>query len=38
MLPALTEAITFENNATLAKYEADRLKALIDQLATEIRP
>ncbi|KZT74407.1 Zn-dependent exopeptidase [Daedalea quercina L-15889] len=37
-LPALTEAITFENNATLAKYEADRLKALIDQIATEIRP
>ncbi|EPS95363.1 hypothetical protein FOMPIDRAFT_1132669 [Fomitopsis schrenkii] len=37
-LPALTEAITFENNATLAKYEADRLKVLIDQLSAEIRP
>ncbi|KAH9938633.1 Zn-dependent exopeptidase [Fomitopsis serialis] len=37
-LPGLTEAITFENNATLVKYEADRLKVLIDQLAAEIYP
>ncbi|KAH9843828.1 Zn-dependent exopeptidase [Rhodofomes roseus] len=37
-LPALTEAITFENNTTLVKYEADRLEALFDQLAAEIQP
>jgi len=35
-LPALTEAITFEANATLANYEAGRLKELIDQLADNI--
>lgn len=34
--PALTEAITIEKNATLAKYEADRLVELLDQLAREI--
>ena len=31
-LPALTEAITIEKNATLADYEAKRLQSVIDQL------
>lgn len=31
-LPALTEAITFEKNVTLAQYEAGRLQLLIDKL------
>lgn len=35
-LPALTEAITFEANATMAQYEAGRLKSLIDKLAETI--
>ncbi|KAH9948355.1 Zn-dependent exopeptidase [Amylocystis lapponica] len=37
-LPALTESITLERNATMAKYEAGRLKALMDKLAVELRP
>ncbi|KZT12731.1 Zn-dependent exopeptidase [Laetiporus sulphureus 93-53] len=36
-LPALTEAITFEANATLAQYEVERLKGLIDHLTHKIR-
>ncbi|KAI0650574.1 Zn-dependent exopeptidase [Trametes meyenii] len=35
--PALTEAFTIENNATLAKYEAKRLEDLIEKLAHKIR-
>ncbi|TFK55592.1 Zn-dependent exopeptidase [Heliocybe sulcata] len=31
-LPALTESITIENNATMAKYEAIRVKELVDGL------
>ncbi|GBE79946.1 Probable glutamate [Sparassis crispa] len=37
-LPALTESITIEKNATLAQYEAARLKNLIDKLADELKP
>lgn len=37
-LPGLTEAITFEANATLVRYEAERLQELIDRLAEEILP
>jgi len=36
--PALTESFTIERNTTLAKYEADRLKGLIDKLAGDINP
>ncbi|CAL1701233.1 unnamed protein product [Somion occarium] len=36
-LPALTEALTIEHNTTLAKYEADRLQGLIDDLAKKIK-
>ncbi|TCD69886.1 hypothetical protein EIP91_005963 [Steccherinum ochraceum] len=36
--PALTESFTIERNTTLAKYEADRLKGLIDKLADGIKP
>ena len=35
-LPALTEAITLENNATLAVYEAERLKVAIDNMKTAL--
>ena len=35
--PALTEAITIEQNATLAELEATRLQSLIDKLASHIR-
>lgn len=35
--PALTEAITIENNATLVEYEAERLQKLIDKLAHDIK-
>ncbi|KDR83894.1 hypothetical protein GALMADRAFT_236366 [Galerina marginata CBS 339.88] len=35
-LPGLTEAITFEKNATLAQSEADRLQRLIEKLVTKI--
>lgn len=35
--PALTEAITIENNATLAEYEAERLQRLVEKLAHVIR-
>lgn len=35
--PALTEALTFEKNGTLAKYEATRLQKLIDALTEEIQ-
>ncbi|EJD00920.1 Zn-dependent exopeptidase [Fomitiporia mediterranea MF3/22] len=34
--PALTEALTIEQNASLARYEADRLQKLIDRLASRI--
>ncbi|KAG5219548.1 Glutamate carboxypeptidase [Salix suchowensis] len=36
-LPGLTEALTFEKNATLAEYEVNRLVTLLDQLAEKIR-
>ncbi|KAJ7498665.1 Zn-dependent exopeptidase [Mycena latifolia] len=36
-MPALSEAIQFEKNATLAQYEVGRLTDLIDKLADEIR-
>ncbi|KAF8969499.1 hypothetical protein BDZ97DRAFT_248222 [Flammula alnicola] len=36
-LPALTEAITFENNATLAQYEAGRLEDLINKIVEKIK-
>ncbi|PBK66113.1 Zn-dependent exopeptidase [Armillaria solidipes] len=36
-LPALTESITIDGNATLAKYEAVRLKDLLDSLVEKIR-
>lgn len=35
--PALTEAITFENNSTLAQDEATRLQVLIDKIAKTIK-
>ncbi|OCH94344.1 Zn-dependent exopeptidase [Obba rivulosa] len=35
-LPALTEAITYEKNATLVQHETSRLTVLIDKLAKEI--
>ncbi|KAF8897847.1 hypothetical protein BD779DRAFT_1492680 [Infundibulicybe gibba] len=39
-LPGLTEALTIDQNSTLARYEAMRLKQLIDKLAftTRVRP
>ncbi|KAJ7653468.1 Zn-dependent exopeptidase [Mycena rosella] len=36
-LPALSEAIQYEKNATLAQYEVGRLTDLIDKLADQIR-
>ncbi|KAG7440790.1 Zn-dependent exopeptidase [Guyanagaster necrorhizus] len=36
-LPALTESITIDGNATLAKYEAARLKDLLDNLVEKIK-
>lgn len=30
--PALTESFTIEKNATLARYEAERLKEVVDGL------
>ncbi|KAF9006517.1 Zn-dependent exopeptidase [Cyathus striatus] len=36
-LPALTEALTYDKNTTLAQQEADRLKTLIDRLAEHIK-
>ncbi|KZT29237.1 Zn-dependent exopeptidase [Neolentinus lepideus HHB14362 ss-1] len=36
-LPALTESITIENNARMAKYEAIRLKELIDGLTAKLK-
>ncbi|KAL0576423.1 Vacuolar protein sorting-associated protein 70 [Marasmius crinis-equi] len=35
-LPALTESITFEKNATLAKHEVQRLKAVVDGIIETI--
>ena len=35
-LPALTEAITYEKNATLAQHESSRLQGLIDKLVKQI--
>uniref|UniRef100_A0A8H7Y1D9 Zn-dependent exopeptidase n=1 Tax=Psilocybe cubensis TaxID=181762 RepID=A0A8H7Y1D9_PSICU len=34
--PGLTEAITFEKNATLAQSEADRLQELIDRIVDKV--
>lgn len=36
--PALTEALTDSNNATLAQYEADRLAGLLKKTAKSIHP
>ncbi|KAK7037544.1 Vacuolar protein sorting-associated protein 70 [Paramarasmius palmivorus] len=36
-LPALTEAITFEKNATLAQYEVGRLKDVVDGLTETVK-
>ena len=36
-LPALTESITIENNATQAQYEVERLVALVDGIVKGIR-
>lgn len=36
-LPALTEAITIENNATLANYEVIRLTERVDMIAAALR-
>ncbi|KAI0307023.1 hypothetical protein B0F90DRAFT_1807731 [Multifurca ochricompacta] len=36
-LPALTEAITIENNVTLANYEVNRLKEAVDKIAATLR-
>lgn len=35
-LPGLTEAITFEKNATFAQYETDRLQSLVDKIVKKI--
>ena len=37
-LPALTEAILYEQNATLVEYEVTRLTTLLTQLAQSIEP
>jgi len=37
-LPALTEAILYEQNATLVDYEVTRLTTLLTQLAQDIEP
>ena len=34
--PSITEALTFERNATLAEEEASRVSALLDKLAETI--
>jgi len=34
--PALTEAITIEKNATLARHESDRLEKLIKKLTAHV--
>ncbi|ESK92204.1 glutamate carboxypeptidase [Moniliophthora roreri MCA 2997] len=36
-LPALTEAITFDKNATLAQHEVERLRAVVDGLAEIVK-
>ena len=36
-LPALTEAITIENNVTLANYEVIRLTERVDMIAATLR-
>ncbi|GLB33889.1 putative vacuolar protein sorting-associated protein 70 [Lyophyllum shimeji] len=36
--PALTEALVFDQNTTLAQYEVDRLAQLLKKLAHEIQP
>ena len=35
--PGITESLTFDKNATLAKHEAARLKNLIDDLTEKLR-
>lgn len=35
-LPALTESITIENNATQAEYEVKRLEALVNGIIRDI--
>lgn len=36
-LPSITEALTFEKNATLAEQEAARVAALLDKLSETIK-
>ena len=36
-LPSITEALTFEGNATLAEQEASRVSALLDKLTETIK-
>ena len=36
-LPALTEALTIDRNATAAEYEAERLTDLFEALAEKIK-
>ena len=36
-LPALTEALTIENNVTLANYEVIRLTERVDTIAAALR-
>ena len=36
-LPSITEALTFERNATLAEQEAARVAALLDKLSETIK-
>ncbi len=36
-LPSITEALTFDGNATLAELEASRVEALLDRLAEAIK-
>jgi N-acetylated-alpha-linked acidic dipeptidase len=36
-LPALTEAITIENNVTLANYEIIRLTEVVERMAAALR-
>lgn len=36
-LPSITEALTFDGNATLAELEASRVGALLDKLTETIK-
>ena len=36
-LPSITEALTFDKNATLAEAEASRVSAILDKLSETIK-